>query len=169
MQRKRRNGGMREYLDELGVLEKGSDEEIRQAKVAYRRKYFTEYKRRQRSLKKEFVICLSSESGELSFIQKGAKDHLLTVPAFIKESCLAYLKNQFVVPDKYVVAKLEQQLASCLNEVKSIAVKKERLFFSREDKLAAIEKVIIELQSFVYNTLRNPPSYSINDSKNQVA
>jgi hypothetical protein len=62
---------------------------------------------------------------------------------------------------------LEQLLSECLNEIKMLVKSKERFFFGREDKLDAIEKRIIKLESQINEVFRNPPL--IHDHKNQVA
>ena len=62
---KKQKGGMWEYLESSGVLEKGTDEEIKLAKKAYRKGYYLKYKQNQRQHKPEFTVNFSNEKGKL--------------------------------------------------------------------------------------------------------
>lgn len=156
MRRVQPESNLWKFLDSLGILEKGSDEEIKAAKREYRKKYLLQFKQRQRMKKSEFIICLSKENGEYAFIKSAAKKHHLTPTAFIKQSALAYPKQIYIVPDKLQVARLEQLLADCLNEIKKIASSKERFLWSREQKINDIEKRIEKMENHISETLRNP-------------
>lgn len=160
--------GMWEYLDSVGVLEKGIDEEIKTAKKQYRKKYLLEYKRKQRANKPEYTVVLSKNNGEDERIILGAKKHKRTVSAFLRQATLAYLNQAFVVPNIYQVAKLEQLLSDCLNEIKVIARSREKYFWEREQRLELIEKRIINLESQINEVFRNPLLQTPDDHKNQV-
>ena len=147
MRRKTKESGMWAFLEECGVLEKGSDAEIKEAKRAYRKKYFLKYKREQRSKRPEFTICLLKNNGDFDTIQKAAKKHKMTMTAFIRTATLAYIRKTYVVPDRLQIAHLEQLLSDCLNEIQTIVHTKEKFFWERERKLDLIEKRIIALES----------------------
>lgn len=153
---KKQKGGMWEYLDSIGVLEKGSDEEIKQAKKAYRKKYFTLHKRKQRALKREFTIRFSNENGEFINVANSAKQHNLKISEFLKSAIMAYINQSFVVPDHWQLAQLEQLLAQCLNEIQGIVRQKERYSFDREYKYELIEKRIGKLEDEIHTVLKNP-------------
>lgn len=157
--RRRKNSPMWEFLEASGVLEKGSDEEIKAVKKAYRKKYFLEFKQKQRRNKPEYTIHFSKPSGELGRITEAAKKHHLSVPAFLKSAAFAYLERTYIVPNRLMVAYLEQLLSDCLNEVKAISKTKER-FWEREQKLDRIEKRIEKLESQVNELFCNPTLYS---------
>ena len=119
-------GGMWDYLESSGVLEKGTEEEIKAAKKAYRKEYYLKYKRSQRLQKPEFTVNFSNEKGEYSIIQNAAKRHKMTVTAFIQASSLAYLNRRYLVPNQDQIASLEQILSQCLNEIQSIVQVREK-------------------------------------------
>ena len=92
------------YLDAIGVLEKGSDKEIKAAKRIYRQNYFLEFKRRQRIKKPEYTVHFSKENGEYETVSLAAKKHKITITAFIHLATLAYIRKTYVVPDRLQVA-----------------------------------------------------------------
>ena len=165
---RKNNSGMWEYLDAVGVLEKGTDEEIKAAKKAYRKKYFLEYKQKQRSNKPEYTINFKKENGEHGRISLAAKQHKMTVTSFIRSAVLAYLNRTYIVPDRLQIARLEQLLSDCLNEIKSIIKPKERYFWEQEQRIELIEKRIQNLEAQVNDIFRYPPLMQ-NDYQNQIA
>lgn len=160
-------GGMWEYLESSGVLEKGTDEEIKAVKKAYRKEYYLKYKQNQRLQKPEFTVNFSNEKGEYSIIQHAAKGHKMTVTAFIHASALAYLKRRYLVPNQDQVASLEQILSQCLNEIQSIVKVREKYHWEREQKFEAIENRIEKLESEIAQIFRNPPLLK-HDSQSQI-
>src|SRR5665213_189468 len=132
MSQKQRNQPLWDYLEKAGVLEQGSDADIKAAKRAYRKQYLLEFKRRQRSSKPEYTIHFAKENGEFDRVAKAASRHRLTVTGFIRAATLAYIDNKYLVPDRMQVARLEQLLSQCLNEIKTIVQGKERFFWDRE-------------------------------------
>ncbi|HNR21209.1 MAG TPA: hypothetical protein PKN75_15090 [Bacteroidia bacterium] len=169
MPRKKRKGSVWDYLEQTGVLANGSDADIVNAKQEYRKKYFTAYKRKQRESKFEFTVVLDKSNGEFDVINKAAKNHKQSVSSFLKEAAFAYLQNRFIVPDAYQLARMEQMLSTCLNEIKSVAERKEKFFFQREDKLGKLEDIIVTLQHNLNKALREPVLYFKHDSENKVA
>lgn len=165
--RRNRNSKMWEYLESTGVLEKGSDVEIKAAKRAYRKEYFLLYKRNQRIKKPEFIITFSKESGEFDKITRAAKRHKMTVTGFVHSASLSYLTNTYLVPDRLQIARLEQLLSEALNEIKTIVHAKEKHFWEREQRLERIEKRIEKLEGQINEVFRNPPL--LHDHKNQIA
>jgi hypothetical protein len=124
---------MWKYLDESGVLEKGSDSEIKAIKREYRKKYFLNYKREARKEKPEYIISFSKKNGEYERIVIAAKRHRRTVTSFIREATLAYIEQRFLVPNPLQIAELEFLLSDCLNEVKKIVDKKTNFIWHTED------------------------------------
>src|SRR5688572_29633808 len=110
---RQRNSGMWEYLESVGILEKGTDEEIKIAKKAYRKIYLSQYKKQQRSRKPEFAVNFSHENREYSRVKQAAKRHKMPITGFIRSAVLGYIESRYVVPDALQVAKLEQSLADC--------------------------------------------------------
>jgi len=153
---KLKSGGMWEYLDEVGVLENGSDAEIKAAKRAYRKKYFLEYKRSQRKKRPEYTVNFNEDSGEHSRVVLASKRHDMTVPQFLREAVRGYLERKFVVPNASQIAQLEQLLSQVLNEIQGIARKKEKFFWERNDKLESIEHRIERLELEIDRIFRHP-------------
>lgn len=153
---KKSNSAMWDYLESLGILEKGTDEEIKAAKKAYRKIYLLKYKQKQRENKPEFNVYFSNENGEYGRVESAAKKHNMTVTAFIRKTVLAYIEQKYIVPDPLQIGKLEQVLSECLNEVQKIVKTKERFLFDREDKYKAIEKRIEKLETQIDAIFRHP-------------
>jgi len=150
--------GMWAYLDAAGVLEYGTEEQINAEKKKYRKGYLLRYKQKQRANKPEVSVSLSKDKGEYSVISAAAKNHHMTITAFIRSATIAYINKTFIIPDRYQLARLEQLLSQCLNEIQTIVCKRERIFFGREDKIEAIEKRIITLESEINVILKQPVS-----------
>lgn len=156
------------YLESLGVLEHGTDEEIKEAKRQYRKKYHLLYKQNQRQNKPEFVINLSKENGEYQRVLTASKAHKLSVSSFIQKAVFAYMEKRYLVPNALQIVILEQLLANCLNEIKTIANKKDRFFWDGEQKLQSIENHIEKLEIQINDIFKNPPLLPTNDYQNKV-
>lgn len=164
----RKNSGIWEYLETVGVLEKGSDAEIKAAKKAYWKKYFHVYKQNQRTKKPEYSINFKRENGEHARISLAAKKHNMTTTAFLRCAVFAYLNRTYIVPDPMQIARLEQLLSDCLNEIKSIIKPREKYFWEREQRIELIEKSILRLEAKVSDLFRNPTLLT-DDNQNQIA
>jgi hypothetical protein len=90
---KKHKGAIWDYLETTGVLENGTDEEIKQAKKAYRKAYYLDYKRNQRANKPEFIVNFSSENGEYSRVKMAAERHKMPMTTFIRSAVLATYNN----------------------------------------------------------------------------
>ena len=165
---RKRKSNLWTYLDGTGALERGNENEIRLAKKAYWKQYFSEYKKKQRAKCPEYTITFSKDKPDHELISHAAKKHKRTVTAFIRLATLAYINKTFVVPDPIKVARLEQILSDCLNEIKTIVNSKERYFWEKEQRLDLIEKRIIALEWHINDIFRNPTILNFNDHKNQV-
>ena len=167
---RKNNSKMWEYLESLGVLEKGSAEEIETAKKAYRKNYLLSYKQKQRSHKPEFTINFSKEKGEFTKVEKEAKRHDLAITGFIHLATLAYINQTYLVPNALQISKLEHALSDCLNEILSIVRFKEKYHWEREKKLKTIEKRIEKLEKHIDEIFRHPPLCNQpHDRQNQIA
>ena len=153
---KMKSGGMWEYLDSIGVLENGTDAEIKAAKRSYRKKYFLEYKRSQRKKRPEYTLNFNEANGEHNKMQLAAKQHNMTVTQFLCAAVRGYLERKYIVPNNNQIALLDQLLSQVLNEIQSIARKKEKFFWERNDKLEFIEKRIEKLEIDIDLIFRKP-------------
>lgn len=156
--RKGKQPDLWQYLEAQGVLENSTDEEIKAAKRAYRKIYQRQYKRVLRSRKLEYSIFLSREDGEYDMITAAAKEHHLSISAFIKSAALAYVRQVFLVPDRKYLAMLEQLLRQCINDIGGIMCTKDCSWFEREQKLDAINTRIEYLEREVTLLFRYPLS-----------
>lgn len=145
--------GMWAYLESVGVLEKGNEEEIKKAKKEFKKIYIREYKRKEREAKMEFVVLLSKQKGELKTISEAAKGHKTSVSSFIKSSALAYCNKTFLVPDKEKVASFELALSDCRNEIIKLSKNK---VLPIVEKIAAIEKRIEKMELSLDELFRYP-------------
>jgi hypothetical protein len=153
---KKNNKALWEYLEAQGVLERGNDLEIKEAKKAYRKEYLLKYKQKQRAEKPEFNVSFSNENGEYSRVEHASNSHKMTVTAFIRKATIAYISKTYVVPDRMGIAHIEQLLAQCLNEIKSIIKQKDRYHFQNEQKYDIIEKRIEKLEEEINQFFRQP-------------
>lgn len=153
MRKIRHNSGMWKYLDETGVLDNGTEEEIEKARKTYKKKYILEYKRKQRGEQKEFTVLLKKE--EYRKVGSEAKDHRMTVARFLKTATLAYISKTYIVPDREQVARIEQTLLQILNEIQTLA-KRNKILYTLNP--AEIEKCIERMETAITETLRNPPT-----------
>ena len=153
---KKHKGKIWEYLDSIGVLENGTDQEIKKAKRAYRKQYILDYRRKQRINKPELNVWLSKSNGDYSRISLAAKQHRMTITAFLRASALAYTNKTFIVPGRLLLAELKQLLSQCLNEIQTIVEQKEKYFWGKEQKFKDIEKRIEKLESEINEKLKQP-------------
>ncbi|MFA6924740.1 MAG: hypothetical protein WC223_10875 [Bacteroidales bacterium] len=153
---KRHKGAIWNYLDSIGVLENGTDEEIKLAKRNYRKIYFTKQKRLQRKSKQEITLRFSKEKGELSKVEHHARRHKMKNTEFLKSAVLAYINKTYIVPDSLQIAELEQLLSACLNEIQTIVKQKEKYSYERELKYEIIEKKIEKLEEEINKILKQP-------------
>ncbi len=165
MKRLPKENGMWAYLDSIGVLENGADEEIKAAKREYRKSYFKRYKRNQRIAKPEFIVNFSKENGELEIVIKAAKRHQMTMSNFLRSAVFAYLQRTYLVPNRNEVAHLELILSNCLNEIQTIVSVKVKYDWEKEHRWGKIEQSIQKLELQINDLFRNPPLED--DSKNK--
>lgn len=149
-------GGMWEYLDSLGILESGTEEEIKKAKKDYRKIYFTLHKRKQRKQSPGFTLCFSKEKGDYGKVAFMARQHRMKISTFLRTAVMAYINKTYIVPDRLQVAELEQLLSQCLNEIQTIVKQRERFSYERELKYEAIEKRIEKLEFQIHQVLKCP-------------
>ena len=153
---KKHKGKIWEYLDSIGVLENGTEDEIKKAKRAYRKQYILDYRRKQRINKPELNVWLSKSNGDYFRISSAAKQHKMTITTFLRASALAYTNKTFIVPDRLLLAELRQLLSQCLNEIQTIVKQKEKYFLGKEQKFKDIEKRIEKLESEINEKLKQP-------------
>ncbi|TND10173.1 MAG: hypothetical protein FD123_421 [Bacteroidetes bacterium] len=158
MSKRRKQSGLWQYLDETGILEKGSPDDIALAKRAYWKTYFSRYRKERREKCPEFIVSLSREKGEYGKVALAAKRHKLTITAFLRAAALAYVDQTFLVPDTERLAHVEQLVSQCLNEVQILAKAKNRSLWEVDEKYQAIERRIEQLEQDISAIFRHPLS-----------
>jgi len=138
------------YLDCTKVLETGSEQDIAKAKKEYWQSYKAEWRKKQRQTTKEFTIVC--EPKDAAVIEDAAKRHKRSLQAFIKVSCLAYIRTQYVVPDVIAISTIRQQLAMNYNALQKLL--DENMISYRE--AATVLRKVSELETIVLSQLNNP-------------
>lgn len=156
MSKKNKKGGIWGYLEACGVLEKGTEDDIKTAKKTYRKIYLKNYRKNQRKENPEYTVRLSKSKGDYHKIINAAKKHKMPVSAFISISALSYINQTYIYPDRLILAELKQLLSNCLNEIQIIVKQKERYFWGKEQKFKDIEKRIEKLELEINNKLTQP-------------
>ena len=144
-----------EYLEKSGVLENGTEEQIKTAKKVYRQQYMLKYKQWQRANKPEFTIYFSNEQGEFSRLKKAATEHKMKIPGFLKAAALAYIGKSYLVPDREQIVRLELILGQIGNEIRSLCSRK-TLWANPEERFKKLQARIGAIENEIYDTLRNP-------------
>ncbi len=144
--RTRKNTHLYAYLESTGILEKGTDAEIKAEKRKYKKMYLLGFMKRYRNERNEYTIIFPKQAEENKQLQKAAKGHRLSVTAFIKQAAIAYLNKTFLVTDKEQVNRMELMLSQFLNEVRQ----RKNLPYSEIEK--RIESIEIKIDSM----LRHP-------------
>ena len=112
------NSGVYGFLLTRGVLEKGTDQEIQNA----RREYWKEYKRKWRNEKRktEKELTASFNSEELKLLTQEAKRHKMSRTQFMKQTSLAYISKNYIVPNIYEVKQIAQLLSMTYNSMQDL-------------------------------------------------
>lgn len=156
MKTKRKSSNLWNYLESIDVLSHGTDEEIKNAKKIYWKNWYKQYRSDQRQEKPEFSVSLSRKSGDYGKIALAAKRHKMSVTEFLRKATLAYLDKQFLILNPDQVARIEQSLMQCLNEVQAITHTKEKYHWEREQKYDAIAERIGKLETEISQVLCFP-------------
>lgn len=161
MKRNQRNNGIWKYLDECGVLEDGTDQDIKRAKKEYRKLYKREYQRKYRANHPEFSISLTQD--EEAIITDAAKKHHRSRTAYLKEASLACTRKLYLVPNTNQLARFEQLLSLIHQEVKIIA-QADTSPFDEKTSYQGILRRIELLEQEVSKMLRQPPLAALHQS-----
>lgn len=152
---------MWEYLEAQGVLERG-DDEIKAAKKEYRRLYNRHLKRKLRQERKEYHPLFSREENQL--LEKEAALHDKSVTQLIHDTSLAYLRQEFVIPNPGQVAELEVLLAKAYSEIQRAAnIVDEKPRLSLLEMMRTVEKMEKLIRGFFYE-----PKLVLDSVKNSI-
>jgi len=156
MKRVKRNSQLWHYLNTLGILEKGTEEQIRQAKQEYRKNYLRNYKKEKKGVKKEFSITCNRE--EVERLSQVAKAHGISPSRFLKKAAFAYTEKKFVIPYIGTLYHIEQLLLNCKSNIERIAEREPGAWFKQDRNYAELERVVQTTQKQIVEIFSNPPS-----------
>ena len=155
------------YTHLAKVLEKGSDQDIANARKEYWKGYKADWRKRQRRETKEFtIVCTAMEAKDILEV---ARKYKRSRSNFIKESCLAYLNKRYLVPDLVAINSIRQQLAININTLQKLFDENKVPYqtgTSILQQMAALEKVVLAelhnpktLEQWITETVRTTPDY----------
>jgi len=148
------------YLEDMGVLEHGTSEDIENARKQYWRQYRAAWRKAKRAQGREVTICLTKiESAQLSH---KAAQFGLTVNQYLKEAALAQSKQEVMAPQESLMRAIHEQLVLNCTAIQRVC--------EDADSAVEIEHRLIEqiarLENMVMAALKN--AYSIEESIRQA-
>ena len=146
--------GVWKYLQDSGVLDHGSAEDIEAARKTYWRFYRSKNKSDRRKLRPEINVGLTGKA-MLEMFKEAAKDHNRSLSAFIRDSVVAYLEKSFVNPNKQDWNKILQVLYKIEIEIRKISEDDQEAGNYHRNYELLIEK-LMKLESELESTLHNP-------------
>ena len=144
------------YLNDLGVLERGDELEIKQARANYRKEYLTKYKKTYREQKKHIAVILNEL--EYSTITKEAKKNGIALPSFIKQSALAYLNNAYLAPHPHSILEIKQLVYAVHNHIKIIAEKESKKWYGTINNYDTLKQLVLDIHTRVKHEYMRPVS-----------
>lgn len=141
-----------QYLESIGILEQGTEEEISAAKKHYWATYKAAWRKAKRSTETEFITSWTDD--ELQILDNAAKRHHISRTRFIKQATLAYINSIFIVPDSKAVRNIAQLIGLTLNSLQEL-IDSENI--STAEGKQAIEH-FYSLEHTILSTLHNPKS-----------
>ena len=163
----KQKSGIYTYLSSTKVLETGNDLDIAKARKEYWKWYKAQWRKKQREETKEFtIVCTALEAKD---ILDAARKHKRSRSNFIKESCLAYLNKQYLVPDLVAINSIRQQLAMNINTLKQL-FNENKLSYqtgtSLLQQMAVLEQAVLAelhnpntLEQWITEMVRTKPAY----------
>lgn len=141
---------MYEFLESKGVLDKG-EAVIQATKIEYRRLYNRHLKRKLRETAMEFSPSFTKD--ELRILREKAEEHNCSITRLIHDSTLAYMKEQFLLPNREQVGKIELHLSKVYDEIKRLCARSSN---QPRLQLLSLIRIVSELEKLVGDTLRDP-------------
>lgn len=150
MSKKKNTYGVYSYLDSTGVLEKGTDEVIIEARKEYWKKYKAQWRKQKRQVEKELTTSWTID--ELKDLTKSARYHKMSRVGYIKSATIAYSNKAYIIPDKMEVRRIVQLLNMNYNLIQEMV--DEKTLHLQTGKII-LEK-IFELERAVLVSLHSP-------------
>lgn len=156
MKRIRKNTGLWHYLNKVGVLEKGSDEAIKQARKEYWRKYNSELKQRKRKQRRIYAVTFNLD--EIKSIIETAKAKGMTVSGYICEATRADMRGAYVTPHPYLLKEVQQTLVGYKRQIKAIAEKDKKNWLGVNRNFESLEQIIEKVEKQILQLFTQAPS-----------
>jgi uncharacterized protein (DUF1778 family) len=145
MKNKSNHRNLYTFLEESGVLETGSDEDIELARKKYWREYKRKWARDKRKSKKQVTISLNAQ--EYKLILQSAKTYGRNTAQYVKDAVLAYGKKQYLIPDPMILNYIREAFTLNYNAIAQLE-QEQTLSFETEhiliSKLDSLERIITE-------------------------
>ena len=149
--------GLWKYLEQIGVLELGDVEKIKEAKANYWREYDRNYKRTKRvQHRREYTISFNAD--EVPILSATAKAKGLKIPEYIREATRADIKNIYVTPHPYLLREVQQLLLQYQNQIQAIKEKGTRNVFGISKDYESLERIITTVENHIVKLFTQAPS-----------
>lgn len=134
----RSQSGVWRYLEECGVLERGTADEIQAARNAYWKAYRRAWQKTQRT---SYTISLTDN--EAKELLRAAAKHYRAPTTFIKDALFAYLHSSFVVPDIAAMQEIRILLARNYCLLQTLEENTDRDFESALPLMVRLEEQVL--------------------------
>ena len=152
--RKTRRSSLWNYLNQVGVLERGDEDEIRQAKKQYRQLYLKRYKQSYKRRNTDFTITCNPE--EKARLIVAAHAHGLKPVHFLKKAAFAYCRQVYLVPHVEVMHSILQLLLRYETTIERVVEKDKGAWYKADRRYEELEQAVTAMREGVQNTLANP-------------
>ncbi|QGY44846.1 plasmid mobilization relaxosome protein MobC [Maribellus comscasis] len=141
------------YLQSLGLLEHGTEEQIERAKQDFKKLQQNSYATKFSQSHKRKSVYLTQK--EMSVLMTAAKRHGMRLGTFIRFAALAYVKTEYLLPSDSKIQELEVALRRIGNNINQLTKHVHQRGFTKED-LVAFQQKLNELENRVSDFLRQP-------------
>ncbi len=143
-----------EFLARKGVFSDSAPEVIEEAKKQYRQQYLKEKQKefRETHIRKELFLTKK----EFGFLKHHAEKHQIKLSRFIKNAAIAYLKNEYLLPDDTQVRNLELETRRIGNLMNQIVRHIHASECITDDDVRMMKLQLQALEQKISSALRNP-------------
>ncbi|MEZ4849746.1 MAG: hypothetical protein R3B93_14260 [Bacteroidia bacterium] len=142
------------WLKENGFTE--NETKIEEGKKLWQKKYHREYQKKRRAEKR--LISFYLTPSEYQQVEQAAKAHKRRISTFIKEACLAYMDQRFLIPDETLITEIREEISLIGYDIKRIQSELSKMEEPNlKESLEMLTDRISYLESFVKKQFENPP------------
>lgn len=155
MRKSKRNSGVWNYLNQLGILETGTEDEIQAA----RKKYWNEYARlrqikKRKAEKREIVVSFPAD--EINHVRSVAKAKGYSIQNYMRACVKADMQHITVIPHSMLVAQVMQVLRQCYTQLEAIRQKEGKAWFAISGTYENVETVLNQTENILLDLLKRP-------------